>query len=51
MVWRRANGPQRYIKILKEVIIEAIKSKILRAKKTIVKGVEVELKISAEEDI
>ena len=51
MVWRRANRPQQYIKILKEATIEAIKLRILRAKKPIVKKIEAKLKILAEEDI
>ena len=51
MVWCRANRPQQYIKILKEVIIEAIKLRTLRAKELIVKGAEAKLKILAEEDI
>ena len=51
MVWRRANRPQQYIRILKEAIIKAIKLKILRAKKPTIKGVEAKLKISVEEDI
>ena len=52
MVWRhRANGPQQYIKTPKEATMEAMKSRILKAKKPTVKGVEAKLKISAEEDI
>ena len=51
MVWRRANRPQQYIKILKEVTIEAIRSKTLRAKKLTVKEVEAKPKILVEEDI
>ena len=51
MVQCKANRPQQYIKILKEVIIEAIKSKTLKAKKLIIKGVEAKLKILIEEDI
>ena len=51
MVWYRANGLQRYTKTLKEATIEAIKLKILRAKKLVVKGIEAKPKISAEEDI
>ena len=51
MVWRRVNRLQQYIKILKEVIIEAIKSKTLRAKKPIIKGVKAKLKILVEEDV
>ena len=51
MVWYRANGPQWYKKTLKEVTIEAMKLRILRAKKPTVKGVKAKPKISAEEDI
>ena len=51
MVWRRANRLQQYIKILKEVTIEAIRLRTLRVKKPTVKGVKAKLKISAEEDI
>ena len=51
MVWRKANRPQQYIKILKEATIEAIKLKILRAKELIVKGVQAKLKILIKEDI
>ena len=51
MVWRKANRPQQYIKILKEATIEAIKSRILRAKELIVKGAKAKLKISVKEDI
>ena len=39
------------MRILKEVIIKAMKLRILRAKEPIVKGVETKLKISAEEDV
>ena len=51
MVQRKANGPQQYIRTLKEATMEAIKLRILRAKELIVKGIEVKLKILAEEDI
>ena len=51
MVWYRANRPQQYIKILKETTIEAIRSRALRAKELIVKGVQAKLKILIEEDI
>ena len=51
MVWHRANRPQQYIRILKEVTIEAIRLKTLRAKELIVKGVKAKLKILTEEDI
>ena len=51
MVWHRANRPQRYIKILKEVIIKALKLRISEILKLIIKGVEAKLKILAEEDI
>ena len=51
MVWRKANGPQQYIKILKEATIEAIRLKTLRAKEPTVKGVKAKLKFLAKEDI
>ena len=51
MVWRRANGPQRYIKILKEATIKAMKLRTLRAKELIVKGIEAKLKILVKKDI
>ena len=51
MVQYKANRPQRYIKILKEVTIKAIKSKILKAEKPIVKGVKAKLRILVKEDI
>ena len=51
MVWRRANGPQWYTRILKEVTMEAMRLRTLRAKELIVKGVKAKLKILAEEDI
>ena len=51
MVWRRANRPQRYTKTLKETTMEAIKLRILRVKKLIIKGVKAKPKILAEEDI
>ena len=47
----RANRPQQYIKTPKEVTIEAIRLRILKAKKLIVKGVEAKLRILVEEDI
>ena len=39
------------MRILKEATIEATKSRILRVKELIVKGVQAKLKILAEEDI
>ena len=51
MVQRKVNKPQRYIKILKEVTIKAIRLRTLRAKKLIVKKVKAKLKILTEEDI
>ena len=51
MVWRRANGPQQYIRILKEATIEAIRSRTLRVKEPIVKEVKAKPKILIEEDI
>ena len=51
MVQYRANGPQQYIKTLKEATIKAIRSRTLRAKKPIIKGVKAKPKILIEEDI
>ena len=51
MVWRKTNRPQRYTKTLKEAIIKAIKLRILRVKKPIIKGAEAKLKILVKEDI
>ena len=51
MVWYKANGPQQYIKILKEVTIEALRLRILGILKLIIKKAEAKLKFLAEEDI
>ena len=51
MVWRKANGPQRYIKTPKEATMEAIRLRTLRAKELTVKGVKAKLKILVEEDV
>ena len=51
MVWYRANRPQRYIRILKEATIEAIKSRILKTKESVVKENKAKLRILAEEDV
>ena len=51
MVWYKANGPQQYTKTPKEVTIEAIRLRTLRAKKLIIKRAEAKLKILAEKDI
>ena len=51
MVWCKANKPQQYIKILKEVTIEATRLRTLRAKELTVKGVKAKLRILTEEDI
>ena len=51
MVQYRANGTQQYIRILKEATIKALKSRILRAKKLIIKEAEAKPKILAEKDI
>ena len=51
MVWCRANKPQQYIRIPKEVTMEAIRLKTLRVKELIVKKVKAKPKILAEEDI
>ena len=48
---RRANKPQRYIRILKEVTIEAMRLRTLKAKELIVKGVQAKLRILVKEDI
>ena len=51
MVWRKANRPQQYIRILKEATIEALRLRILGILKPIIKKVEAKPKISVEEDI
>ena len=51
MVWHRANKPQRYTKTLKEAAIKAIRLRILRVKKPIVKRVKAKLKILIKKDI
>ena len=51
MVWCKANGPQQYIKILKEATIKATKLRISRVKELVIKGVEAKLKILTEKDI
>ena len=51
MVWCRANRPLWYIRILKEVTIEALRLRILGISEPTVKGVEAKLKILIEEDI
>ena len=51
MVWCRANRPQQYIRIPKEVTIEAIRLRTLRAKKPIIKGVKAKLRILVKENI
>ena len=51
MVWRKANGPQQYIRTPKEATIKATKLRILRTKELIIKGIEAKPKILAEEDI
>ena len=51
MVWRRANRPQWYIKILKEATIEALRLRILGISELIIKGVKAKLRILAEEDV
>ena len=50
MVWRKANRPQQYIRILKKTTIKAIKLWILKAKELIVKRAKAKPKISAEEN-
>ena len=51
MVWYKANRPQQYIRTLKEVTMEATRSKTLRATKLIIKEVKAKPKILVEEDI
>ena len=51
MVQHRANRPQQYTKILKKTTIEATRSRTLRAKEPIIKGVEAKPKFLAEKDI
>ena len=51
MVWYRVNRPQRYIKILKEAIIEVIKLRTLRAKEPIVKEVKAKPKILVKQGL
>ena len=51
MVWRKANRPQWYIRILKEVTIEAIRLRTLKTKELIVKEVKAKPKILVKEDI
>ena len=51
MVQHRANGPQQYIRILKEATIKALKLRILEISELTVKGVKAKPKILAEEDI
>ena len=51
MVWHRANRPQWYIRILKKVTMEAIKSRISRVKELVIKKAEAKPKILAEENI
>ena len=51
MVQYKANGPQQYIKTLKEATIEALKLRILGISKLIIKGAKAKPKILTEEDI
>ena len=51
MVWRRANRPQWYIKILKKATMEAIKLRTLGVTEPIVKKAEAKPKILAKKDI
>ena len=51
MVWCKANGLQRYIKILKEATIEALRLRILGILELIIKKTEAKPKILVEEDI
>ena len=47
----RANRPQQYKRILKEITMEAIRLRILKVKELIVKGVKAKPKILVKEDI
>ena len=51
MVWRKANRPQQYIRVLKETTIKATKSRALRVKELIIKEIKAKLKILTKEDI
>ena len=51
MVWRRANRPQWYTRILKEATMEALRLRILEILKPTVKKTEVKLRILVEEDV
>ena len=51
MVQHKANKPQQYTRILKEVTIKAKKLRILRAKEPTVKGAKAKPKILVKEDI
>ena len=51
MVWRKANGPQRYIKTPKKATIKAPRLRILGILKPIVKEAKAKLKILVKEDI
>ena len=51
MVWHRANRPQRYIRTLKEVTMEAIRLRTLKAKELIIKKAKAKPKILIKEDI
>ena len=51
MVWCKANGPQQNTRILKEIIMETKKLRILKAIKLIIQRVEAKLKILTEKDI
>ena len=51
MVWRGANRPQWYTRILKEATIEALRLRILEILELTVKGAEAKLRILVEEDV
>ena len=48
MVWHKANKPQQYIRTLKEVTMEATKSRILKVKELTVKKAKAKPKILTE---
>ena len=51
MVWYKVNGPQWYIKILKEATMEALRLRILEILELIIKGVKAKPKILVKKDI
>ena len=51
MVQYKVNGPQQYIRTLKEITIKAKELRILKAIELAVQGVEAKLRILIKEDI